>query len=98
MKLRNSLAILCSTAFCFSFALAGCNTRNNGGQTGKDTWTVTFDSKGGSSVASQTVKDGETVAKPTNPTKENYKFVEWCEDTVIIPVVESYSVSNMFSY
>ena len=51
MKLRNSLAILCSLLFCFSFALAGCNTRNNGGQTGKDTWTVTFNSMGGSEVA-----------------------------------------------
>ena len=80
MKLRNSLAILCSAAFCFSFALAGCNTRNNGGQTGKDTWTVTFNSMGGSEVAPVEVKNGETVAKPADPTKENYTFKQWCED------------------
>ena len=84
MKLRNSLAILCSAAFCFSLALTGCNTRNNNNNGSDVSWTVTFDSKGGSSVASQTVKDGETVTKPTNPTKENYKFVEWCEDTACV--------------
>ncbi len=84
MKLRNSFAILCSAAFCFSLALTGCNTRNNNNNGSDVSWTITFDSKGGSSVASQTVKDGETVTKPTNPTKENYKFVEWCEDTACV--------------
>ena len=80
MKIRNSLLVLCSVAFCLSLALAGCNTRNNGGQTGKSTWTVTFDSKGGSEVAPVEVKNGETVAKPADPTKENYTFKQWCED------------------
>ncbi len=82
MKLRNSLAILCSAAFCFSLALMGCNTRNNGGQTGKDTWTVTFNSMGGSEIVPVEVKNGETVEKPTDPTKENYTFKQWCEDEV----------------
>ena len=77
MKIRNSLAILCSAAFCFAFALTGCNKRNNNSNV---SWTVTFDSKGGSPVEAQEVKDGETVAKPANPTKENFTFVEWCED------------------
>ncbi len=83
MKLRNSFAILCSAAFCFSLALTGCNTRNNNNNSDVS-WTITFDSKGGSQVDSQTVKDGEMVTKPANPTKENYKFVEWCEDTACV--------------
>ncbi len=39
--------------------------------------TVTFDSKGGSSVDSQTVPDGGKVTKPANPSKEGYVFDCW---------------------
>ncbi len=39
------------------------------------TYTVTFNSDGGSSVKSQEVTDKAT--KPTNPTKSGYTFVEW---------------------
>ena len=80
MKLRNSLVILCSAAFCFSLALTGCNETNHKNPEGT-TWTVSFDSKGGTAVPSQTVKDGEKVVKPTNPTKDGYSFVNWYEDS-----------------
>ncbi len=46
----------------------------------KKSYTVTFDSNGGSVVESQTVKEGETVKEPTKPTKEKYLFVEWTKD------------------
>ena len=39
--------------------------------------TVTFDSRGGSSVESQTVPDGGKVTKPANPSKEGYVFDCW---------------------
>ena len=42
------------------------------------TWTVTFNSDGGSDVAAATVDDGATVAAPDPaPTKGGYDFVEW---------------------
>ena len=41
------------------------------------TFTVTFDSAGGSAVKSQTVTEGQTVAKPNDPTREGYKFDGW---------------------
>lgn len=41
---------------------------------------VTFDSNGGSEVASQTVESGETATEPTAPTKEGADFVYWCSD------------------
>ena len=42
---------------------------------------VTFDSDGGSSVPSQTIRDGGMATKPaTNPTKANYVFIEWRKD------------------
>ena len=43
----------------------------------QETITVTFDSKGGTSVSSQKVKYGETVTKPTDPTREGYYFINW---------------------
>ncbi len=38
---------------------------------------VTFDSNGGSAVSSQTVKEGETVTEPEDPTREGYTFAGW---------------------
>ena len=43
----------------------------------KQNYTVTFNSNGGSSVASQTVVEGNNVARPNDPTREGYKFNGW---------------------
>ncbi|MBR5227189.1 MAG: InlB B-repeat-containing protein, partial [Clostridia bacterium] len=40
-------------------------------------YTVSFNSNGGSAVKSQTVEEGKTIAKPTNPTRSGYKFAGW---------------------
>ena len=40
-------------------------------------YTVTFDSDGGSSVLSQSIKSGELAVEPKSPTKENASFKEW---------------------
>ena len=50
------------------------------------THTVSFDTKGGSDVASQTIVHGNKAAKPTNPTKaateaETYAFENWYTST-----------------
>ena len=42
--------------------------------------TVTFEPNGGTSVPSQTVRYGETVARPDNPTREGYHLVGWYSD------------------
>ncbi len=42
-----------------------------------DAYTVTFDTNGGSEISSVKVTEGNKVTKPTSPTKEGYKFVEW---------------------
>lgn len=41
------------------------------------TYTVTFNSNGGSSVNSQTVIKGDTATEPNDPTKEGYVFADW---------------------
>lgn len=47
-----------------------------------DTCTVTFDSKGGSSVSANTVIKGEKVSKPEDPTKDGYNFAGWYSDSL----------------
>ena len=44
---------------------------------GNSTFTVSFDSQGGSSVASQSVKGYRTASKPGDPTREGYEFAGW---------------------
>ena len=38
---------------------------------------VTFDTQGGSIIESQSIKKGETITVPENPTKEGYEFLGW---------------------
>ncbi len=46
----------------------------------KQKYTVTFNSKGGSTVASQTVEYGSLATVPETPEYEGYKFLKWCTD------------------
>lgn len=43
-------------------------------------YTVTFDSNGGTTVASVKVKEGETVTKPEDPKRDGYTFGGWYLD------------------
>lgn len=47
------------------------------------TFTVTFNSNGGSAVPSQTVKAGEKAVKPANPTKSGCTFSGWYSDSAL---------------
>ncbi len=47
------------------------------GEKFKNDWTVKFETEGGSAVAQQNVKNGQTATKPADPTKEGYKFGGW---------------------
>ena len=44
------------------------------------TYTVTFDSDGGSAVAAQTVAEGGKVTKPADPTKVKHAFDGWYDE------------------
>ena len=44
------------------------------------TFTVTFDSRGGSTVNTQTVESGKTAVKPADPTRNGYDFEGWFTD------------------
>ena len=45
-----------------------------------DFHTLTFDTMGGSTIAPVTVRHGNAVARPTDPTKDKYTFIGWYAD------------------
>ncbi|NCC41581.1 MAG: hypothetical protein EOM21_19610, partial [Gammaproteobacteria bacterium] len=47
---------------------------------GPTTWTVTYDSNGGSAVSPEEVDDGELATEPTDPTRTHYTFDGWYTD------------------
>jgi len=49
-------------------------------------FTITFNSNGGSTVNSQTVEYGNTVNRPTDPTKDRYTFVNWYSNSNLTTV------------
>ena len=53
---------------------------NTGGNVDENKATVTFNTMGGSEIASVQVDKGTTVTKPTNPTKSEYEFYNWYYD------------------
>jgi len=47
----------------------------------RTTYTVTFDSNGGTEIYSQTVKGNDKAVKPENPVKSGYTFANWLLDS-----------------
>ncbi|MBQ4311268.1 MAG: InlB B-repeat-containing protein, partial [Oscillospiraceae bacterium] len=45
--------------------------------------TVSFDTKGGNYIASQTVKYGDTASRPSDPVKKNADFDKWYADAAL---------------
>jgi uncharacterized repeat protein (TIGR02543 family) len=65
-------------AILLVFGFIGCDTGNGGKTT---TYTVTFDSNGGSNVAAVIgITYGSTITLPPNPTKTDHDFVGWFID------------------
>ena len=53
----------------------------SGGEPAPVTYIVSFESNGGSTVASKTVNEGETVTCPANPTRDGFGFLGWFVDS-----------------
>ena len=71
----NIRRILCLALMLITvLALAACTPDTPEEPT---TYTVSFDTNGGSSVAAISVKDGEKAIAPTAPTKAGYEFAGW---------------------
>lgn len=47
-------------------------------------FTIAFESNGGTSVASLRVETGKTATKPSDPSKDGYTFDAWCKETALL--------------
>jgi uncharacterized repeat protein (TIGR02543 family) len=64
------------------------------------TYTVAFESNGGSSIDSQTVTEGEKASRPEDPTQDGYGFVNWYDNEELTgspydfetPVIEDFTL------
>ncbi len=61
--------------------LVACGENGNGNDNDGVTYTITFDSMGGSDVASITVDANSQISAPQAPTKEGYTFLGWYLDS-----------------
>lgn len=75
--MKQILSLVCTLALCAIVAV-GCSDDD---KKVEKTFTVTFDSQGGSKVDSQTVTEGEKVTEPAEPTKDGVIFAGWYTDT-----------------
>lgn len=77
------LAAVSSVSLMTAASFVGCTSNDNPPPSTEQpvTYTVTFNSNGGSSVSSQTVEEGEKVSKPTDPTRDGYTFGGWYTDS-----------------
>lgn len=65
---------------------------------GTTTFTITFESNGGSAVSKQTVESGVKVTKPNDPTKEGNIFAGWFADKELTKAYNfETAVSNSFT-
>ena len=57
---------------------------DSGNQDEKQTYTITFDTQGGSEVKPLVLKEGETINLPSNPTKDGFLFASWYLDSSFV--------------
>lgn len=84
LTLEQVLALKVDTTVYASFRsnhTGGGGGGGGGGSVSVTTYTVTFDSNGGSAVKSQSVASGGKVTKPAAPTRDGYKFTGWYTDS-----------------
>ncbi len=84
MKKKNLFYILIACIMCLLVALTGCSNNTNipDGDNGSDEdtgtyYTVIFDSRGGSAVESQSIREGNPAVRPPTPTYDGYYLTGW---------------------
>lgn len=80
VDVNNNCVYIYSSKFS-TYSVAYDNVRSRpsgtGGVVSAPSYTVKFDTDGGSSIANQTVTQNGTVNKPADPAKDGYKFDGW---------------------
>ncbi len=89
---RKSLVLSIMIIFIISLSMTSCPEPGQ-------TWTITFDSSGGSDVTQQQVS--ATVTDPTDPIKRGYLLESWCSDSSLTQAwdfSQSRAVADMTLY
>lgn len=68
-----ALIVLLTIIFAACTMIDGSHDENKDGVT----FTITFDTQGGSEVKPIVIKEGEHITMPSNPTKEGFLFAGW---------------------
>ena len=76
-KLLFMLTLIISALFMFSCGDQSQQPQETPGTQEPESYTVSFDSDGGSDVKTQTVKSGKLATKPEDPEKDNSEFLGW---------------------
>ena len=79
MMKRKLLVIVMAVVMTLSCAIgfAACGDTGDGPGGGGTTYTVTFETVGGTAIAPVEVNAGDTVARPADPTKTGAEFIDW---------------------
>lgn len=67
---------------------SGGSTGGGGSSTVTSSYSVTFNTNGGSTIAKETVEANSVLEKPTAPTKEGYDFAGWYTDKELTTVYD----------
>ena len=88
--MKKHIKLLVSLMAATVFSLAACDTKTERNPVADSTsttetpeaktYTVRFNSNGGSTVRAAVVKENARVSKPEDPTKDGYIFDGWCKD------------------
>jgi uncharacterized repeat protein (TIGR02543 family) len=73
---KKNIIVFC-LASLLSIGTVGCAKTTDDSSAVDSTYTVSFDSRGGSSVTSLKVKNGEMITAPIDPTFPGYTFYGW---------------------
>lgn len=77
MKKHSKFLIIALIVILVVCCFVSCNKSNK-------TYTISFDTMGGSQIDSITVEEGKTITLPNPPTKEGYSFYGWYLDNKFI--------------
>ena len=73
-----SVFLIAAMLFCF-FGCPNANTPET--PTNPVSYTVTFETNGGSAITAQSIENGHLATRPTDPTQTDYVFAGWYTDS-----------------
>ena len=83
--MKNNLLWIIALVAVIGFGITGCGSDSDDE---KATYTVTFESNGGTTVTQKTVTSEGTISAPAEPTKFGYAFDDWYSDSALTIVYD----------